>query len=182
MKGNRAALTAVVVLVLIVAGWLLFKRSGGGEPVDLIATLEAAEKRPSTGIFEVLETDLNGEKKRAIFTVPTSRITWRLKVPDDAWLRVSLATKPETWEKEGDGVLFRIGVSDGRTFEDLIIQHVDPYNNKGDRRWIPLNVDLSAYAGEQVEVILNTNTSPKGKGDDSRNDAALWGAPEIIIR
>ncbi len=177
MKGNRAALTAVVVLVLVVAGWWLFKRKGGGEPVDLIAAFATAEKRPATGTFEVIEADLNGDKKRAIYTVPTSRIIWRMKIPDDAWLRLSLATKPESWDKEGNGVLFRIGVSDGRAFDDLIIQHVDPYNNKGDRRWIPVNVDLSAYAGEQVEVILNTNTSPKGVPDDPRNDMALWGAP-----
>jgi hypothetical protein len=182
MKGNRAALTAVVVVVLLVAGWWLFKRGGGGEPIDLLATFPNAEKRPAGGTFEVIDVDLNGDKKRAIFTVPTSRIVWRLKVPDDAWLKLALATKQETWDKEGDGVLFRIGVSDGRAFEDLIVQHVDPFHNKGDRRWIPLNVDLSAYAGEHVEVILNTNTSPKGKGDDSRNDAALWGAPEIVIR
>ena len=182
MKGNRAALTAAVVLVLVVAGWWLFKRKGGGEPVDLIAAFATAEKRPPTGTFEVIEAELNGEKKRAIYTVPTSRIIWRMKIPDDAWLRLSLATKPESWDKEGNGVLFRIGVSDGRVFDDLIIQHVDPYNNKGDRRWIPLNVDLSAYAGEQVEVILNTNTSPKGVPDDPRNDMALWGAPEIIVR
>jgi len=182
MKGNRAVLTAVVVLVLIIAGWWLFKRKAGGEPIDLIAVFPNAEKRPPNGTFEVLEVDLNGDKKRAIFTVPATRITWKMKIPDDAWLKVSLATKPETWEKEGDGVLFRIGVSDGRAFEDLITQHVDPYNNKGDRRWIPLNVDLSAYAGENVEVILNTNTSPKGKGDDRRNDTALWGAPEIVVR
>jgi hypothetical protein len=182
MKGNRAALTAVVVLVLIIAGWWLFKRKAGGEPIDLIAAFPTAEKRPPEGTFEVLEVDLNGDKKRAIFTVPTSRIIWRLRIPHDAWLKLYLATKPESWEKEGNGVLFRIGVSDGRAFEDLITQHVNPFNNKGDRRWIPLNVDLSAYAGETVEVILNTNTSPKGIEDDPRNDTALWGAPEIVIR
>jgi hypothetical protein len=182
MKGNRAALTAVVVLVLVIAGWWLFKRKAGGQSIDLIATFESAEKQPSPGQFEVLEMDLNGDKKRAIATVPTSRIKWRMKIPDDAWLKVSLATKRETWEKEGDGVLFRIGISDGRVFDDLIIQQVDPYHNKGDRRWIPLNVDLSAYAGERVEVILNTGNSPKGKPADPRNDTALWGAPEIVIR
>jgi len=182
MKGNRAILTAVVVLVLVIAGWWLFKRRSGGEPIDLIAVFAEAEKRPANGTFEIVDADLNGDKKRAIFTVPTSRIIWRIKIPDDGWLRLSLGTKPESWDKEGDGVLFRIGVSDGRAFEDLIVQHVDPYHSKGDRRWIPLNVDLSAYAGEHVEVILNTNTSPKGKGDDPRNDLALWGAPEIVIR
>ena len=32
-------------------------------------------------------------------------------MPPDAWLRTSLGIQPEAWTKEGDGVLFRIGVS-----------------------------------------------------------------------
>ena len=182
MKGNRAVLTAVVLLVLLIAGWWLFKRSHRGPSIDLIATFASAQKRPAGGTFDVVDADLNGDKKHAIFTLPPSRMIWKVRIPDDGWLMLSLGMKPESWDKEGDGVLFRIGVSDGRAFEDLIVQHVDPYHSKGDRRWIPLNVDLSAYAGEHVEVILNTNTSPKGKGDDPRNDLALWGAPEIVIR
>jgi hypothetical protein len=182
MKGNRAAIAAVVVLVLVIAGWWLFKRNTGGESIDLLTTFPTAEKRPPSGPFEVIEVDLNGDKKRAIFTVPTSRIIWRMRIPDDAWLKVSLATKPESWDKEGDGVLFRVGVSDGRVFEDLFTQHVDPYTNKSDRRWIPVTVDLSASAGEEVEVIFNTGNNLPGKYPDVRNDTALWGAPEIFIR
>ena len=91
--------------------------------------------------------------------------------------------KPESWDKEGDGVLFRIGVSDGRAFEELFTQHVDPFNNKGDRRWIPVNVDLSAYAGEEVELILNTNTQrARARRTIRATTSALWGAPEIVIR
>ena len=43
-------------------------------------------------------------------------------------------------------------------------------------------VDLSAYGGEEVDLIFNTYASPPGKGSDQRNDLALWGAPEIVIR
>jgi hypothetical protein len=182
MKGNRAAIAGVVVLILVIAGWWLFKRNTSGEPVDLLATFPSAEKRPSPDSFEVIEADLNGDKKRAIFTVPTSRIIWRMRIPDDAWLKVALAMKVESWDKEGDGVLFRVGVSDGRVFEDLFTQHVDPFTNKGDRRWIPVTVDLSAYSGEEVEVIFNANNNVPGKQPDSRNDTALWGEPEIFIR
>jgi hypothetical protein len=73
-------------------------------------------------------------------------------------------------------------VSDGRTFEDILTQHMDPFHNKSDRRWVPVAVDLSAYAGEEVEVIFNTNVSVPGKPDDARNDTALFATPEIVIR
>ena len=179
---NRAVLTAVVLLVLIILGVWLFKRSSRGPAIDLIATFESAQKRPAGGTFEIVDAELNGEKKRAIFTAPASRIIWKVRIPDDGWLMVSLGLKPESWDKEGDGVLFRIGVSDGRVFEDLLTHHIDPFHNKGERRWVPVAVDLSAYAGEEVEVIFNTNLSVPGKPDDGRGDTALFGAPEIVIR
>lgn len=179
---NRAVLTAVVLLVLIVIGVWLFKRSNRGPAIDLIATFESAQKRPAGGTFEIVDAELNGDRKRAIFTAPASRIIWKIRIPDDGWLMVALGMKPESWDKEGDGVLFRIGVSDGRVFEDLLTHHIDPFHNKGDRRWVPVVVDLSAYAGEEVEVIFNTNVSVPGKPDDGRGDTALFGAPEIVIR
>lgn len=182
MKGNRAVLTAVVVLILVIAGWWLFKRSSRGPSIDLIATFDTAVKRPAEGKFEIVDIDLNGDKKRAIFTLPPTRITWKVRIPEDGWIRTFLGMKPESWDKEGDGVLFRIGISDGRAFEDIMTLHVDPFHNKADRRWIPINVDVSAYAGEEVEVIFNTNVSMPQKPDDNRNDTALFANPEIVVR
>ncbi len=182
MKGNRAILTAVVVVLLLIAGVWLFKRGGRSASIDLIASFNAAEKRPASGTFEVADVDLNGEKKQAIFTKPPTRMIWKVKVPDDGWLRVFLGMKPESWEAEGDGVLFRIGVSDGRVYDELVSQHLDPFHNKTERRWVPVMVDLAAYGGEDVEVIFNTNVSMPGKPEDPRNDTGLFGAPEIVVR
>ncbi len=182
MNGNRAALAGVLALVLIGGGWWLFSRSSSAPPVELIPMFASAEKRPPGGTFEVVEADLNGEKKQAIYTMPTSRLIYKVRIPDDAWMRVSVGMKPESWTQEGDGVLFRFGASDGRTYDELFTQHVNPFANAGDRKWIQVWVDLSAYAGEEMELIFNTNTSPEGKGDDPRNDYALWGEPAIVIR
>jgi hypothetical protein len=150
--------------------------------VDLLATFPSAEKKPVEGTFEIIEADLNGDKKRAIFTIAPTKIIWKLHVPDDAWLRLWLGMKPEAWEKEGNGVVFHVAVSDGRTYDELLMHHVDPLNVKGDRRWVPVTVDLSAYAGEEVQLHLFTNTSENGKPDDRRNDLALLGAPEVYVR
>jgi hypothetical protein len=103
-------------------------------------------------------------------------------VPPDAWLRTDLALKPEAWDKEGDGVLFLVGISDGRKYDELVTHDLNPYAVPGDRRWIPINIDLSAYSGEQVDIIFNTRTSLPGKGNDDRNDMAVWGAPGIFTR
>lgn len=181
MQGNRAALALVVAVVLLAGAWLFFKRTSGASAVQLIPIFESAEKRPAGGTFEVTEAEVNGETRRAIYTVPTSRLIYKMQVPDDAWLKVAVATRPDSWTQEGDGVLFRFGVSDGRRYDELFMQHVNPFANPGDRKWIQVWVDLSAYAGEEVELIFNTNSSPN-RGNDQRNDHALWGDPEIVVR
>jgi hypothetical protein len=182
MKGNRAILTAVVVVVLIVVGWWLFSRGGGGEAVDLLEQFPAATKAPAEAKFEVVDADVAGETKKAISMTAPTRITWKVRIPDDAWLSVALAADPKSWDKEGDGVYFYVGVSDGKLYEDLFTQHVHPQANQGDRKWIPLMVDLSAYAGEEMSVIFNAVNSRPNTPHDARNDEALWGAPQIVVR
>ena len=178
MKSSRAALTAVVVVVVVLAGWWLFHRRSA-EHVDLITQFDQATKNPSSGAFQVLDATLAGETKKAISTPPNSRITFHVRVPDDGWLRVSLGMKPESWDKEGNGVYFFAGVSDGKSFEQLFTQTVNPFKNAAERRWIPVSVDLAAYAGEEIDVIFNTRSSGPGQPDDTRNDLPLWGAPVI---
>jgi len=180
MKSSRAALVAVVLVVVVIAGWFMF-RKGGAERVDLLTVFDQAKQEG--GAFTVVDATLNGETKKAIAAPPNGRISFHVRIPDDGWLKLSLGVKPEAWQKEGNGVYFYAGVSDGRAFEQLFTQTVNPFANKSERRWIPVTVDLSAYAGEEMFVILNTRGGgPGGDATDLRNDLPLWGAPEIVKR
>ena len=85
--------------------------------------------------------------------------------------------RPESWDQPGDGAQFRIGVSEGRTYEELLRQYVNP--KRGDRQWFTARLDLSAYEGRTVKVILNTDPGPPGDSDTS-NDEAVWGAPRVF--
>lgn len=180
MKENRAVLTAVVILVVALAGWWLFRR-GNSEQIDLIALYGQATKIPADG-YSVGDVTLAGDTKRAISAPPNGRLIWKVRIPEDGWLKVSLGLKPEAWDKEGNGVYFFVGVSNGRTFEQLFTQVVNPYLNEPERKWIPVTVDLSAYAGEEMQVIFNTRESPPKAPPDARNDLPVWGAPEIVSR
>jgi hypothetical protein len=184
MKGNRSVFIAIGVIAVLILGWWLLRRGGSGEGTDLLARFDAAEKRPSPDIFTVEDVTINGETKKAITIAPAvgSRVIFKTRVPDDGWLRVSMALKPEAWTAEGDGVRFRVVVSDGRASDEILIHDINPFGNASDRKWTPVMVDLSAYAGEEVDVIFNTNASPPNKVGDIRNDFALWGAPEIVVR
>ena len=60
---------------------------------------------------------------------------------------------------------------------------VNPYGNPSDRGWQPLVLDLSPFAGENVDLVFNTYASPPPNTERDRSgDAALWGAPRIVIR
>lgn len=179
MKSSRAAVIAVALVVIAVAAWFVLRR-GGAEGVDLLTHFEQAKKQGGT--FEVVDVTLGNETKKAIAAPPAGRITFHVKVPDDGWLKVSLGMKPESWTTEGNGVHFYAGVSDGRSWEVLFTQTVNPFANPSERRWIPVTVDLSAYAGEEMDIILNTLTSGPGVAPDGRGDMPLWGAPEVVRR
>ena len=97
-------------------------------------------------------------RRRRSWRRPTAASHFKIRVPEDGWLKVSLGMKPESWDKEGNGVYFFAGVSDGRAFEQLFEQTLNPFKNPSERRWIPVTVDLSAYAGEEMDVILNTRS------------------------
>ena len=185
MKPNTT-LAAAALIVLVVGGWWLFSRVAGGEPIDLISTdrFATVKKQPVPDIFSLIEATLNGDARRAIAVQPApgSRLTWKIRVPDDAWLDLAVGLQPEAWTQEGNGVLFRAGVSDGRTYEELFTLHLNPFANAGERRWVPVMVDLSAYGGEEVDVIINTNASPPTQAEDHRNDFALWATPRVITR
>jgi len=181
MKTNRAVLTAIVVVIVAVAGWWMFHR-GSAERIDLLTMYDNATKKG--GQFSLVDATLEGDAKKAILAPPNGRIIFHVRVPDDGWLKVSLGLKPEAWTTPGDGVYFYAGVSDGRAFEKLFDQTVNPYANKAERKWIPVSVDLSSYGGQEVDVVLNTLASnPVGGGQpDDRGDLPLWGAPELVRR
>jgi hypothetical protein len=95
---------------------------------------------------------------------------------------VFIAVHENAWTQDGsDGVLFRFGVDDGH-YDELLNQLVDPRHNANDRGWLPVDIDLSAYAGQTVKLIFNTNTNLPGREVNSAFDQAIWGEPAIISR
>ena len=186
MRRNQI-IALVVLLVLLAAGiWYVRRGRTGQVSQNLVDLYPSAEARSNIALalaFSVGDETLGGETKRAIYMVPTSRLTFkRMEIPEGAWLRAWIGIREEGWTKSTDGVLFRFGVSDGRTYDELLKQHVDPLHNTNDRRWIPVTIDLSAYAGQQVDLIFNTNASLPGRGNDTAYDFAIWGQPEIYVQ
>jgi hypothetical protein len=176
------------IVVAIAAAAAVYRASRPPERIylDLIQHLDAAEQRPADPSPRewcvAKEASLGGESKLAIAVLPSARLIWKMKVPAGASFRAWIGLEQDAWTGEGDGVLFRVGISDGDAFRDLFTRQVNPFHVPGDRRWVPVTVDVSAYAGQEVSLILNTNASPPDQGNDTRHDKPVWGAPAVVTK
>jgi hypothetical protein len=159
--------------------------------IELLDTLDRAERRPVGAAFPVTPVTVHGESHRAVLVPGGSRITWEVRLPRRAVLHVLVGLKEEAWSIEGDGVLFRIGIGEGRIpYEELVNRVVNPYGRSEDRRWIPLTVDLGPYSGFKWSLfyhpgqllwrlVFNTNAGLPGSVD-TRGDMPVWGEPRIL--
>lgn len=187
MLNNRrivAALAGLAVVVALVAFWML-RKGGTAEAIDVIgllsqATMRSTWEQPGEAPFTVKAITLAGETRQAIFAPPHSRIRVKVEVPRRGTLEFYYGVREDAWAAEGNGVQFRVGVSDGRTYEEYLREVVNPKERDRDRRWLSATIDLSAYEGQLVEINFNTDPGPPKDAGDARHDFALWGEPRII--
>jgi arylsulfatase A-like enzyme len=104
---------------------------------------------------------------------PPSRLTFVADVPRAARLVLSAGIPGRHHLKAG--VEFVVNVRQGGSETTVLTRLVDPANRAADRRWVPLEADLSRYAGRDVEIVLETRGFEK-TGDVDR---AFWGTPTI---
>jgi hypothetical protein len=173
------AVGAVLGLLALAAWW-----TTTGAPaitLDLADHLNrATQRRPSPAAFRVIDATLAGQSLKAIYVAEPSRLIWEDVLPEKAWLQVSLGVREEAWVREGSGVLFMVGVSLNGQYQELVSLIVNPFANAADRQWLPLLLDLSPWAGQRVELVLNTRVAhPEAT---AANHLALWGAPAIVTR
>jgi hypothetical protein len=190
MKKTHLAIVAAIVLAA--AAYYIWQRTSGGDHVaikltDLCNDTVQFEFRPAESknlLFRCEPQTVGGVTRAALYTHPTSRTIFKRQlIPDNGRLRAWIAVKEEAWTQDAsDGVLFRFGVSDGRDYFELLNQHVDPRHNANDRGWLPIDIDLTAYAGQQVDLLFNTNTSLPRQGNNPNFDFAVWGDPAVIDR
>jgi len=181
---RHRAIVALTIVVFVVLSGVWYVRARETPPViDLVEKLLLADRKPAGAgpdVFSVRNEKIAGETKRAIYVYPPTRITWQMTLPQDAWLRTFVGVDAKAWDKDGDGVLFFIGVSHDGRYDTLFEQRLDPHASRADRRWVRVILDLSEYSGKKVNLIFNTRTSLKG--DDPRNDFAYWGEPAVTLR
>jgi hypothetical protein len=121
---------------------------------------------------------VDGRKRQAIFTSGPTAITYRLRIPPAARLVTAAGLKPDAWE-HSDGMTFWVSLvgQSGADSAPLFATHLDPKKRPSDRRYVPVEVDLSELAGEIVELRLATGPGPAG---DLTCDWGGWIEPIIV--
>jgi arylsulfatase A-like enzyme len=104
---------------------------------------------------------------------PPSRFRFVADVPDDG--RLVLAAGIPGRYRDASAVEFVVAVRRRGRESTVLSRLVDPANRPGDRSWVPLEADLSGYAGKGVEIVLET----RGFERLSAPDRAYWGTPTI---
>jgi hypothetical protein len=184
MPRRTKLLLGGLALVAVVVAYLALRPAGDRIAFDLVEQLPTAkDRRPTPDVFSVVDATLAGKPERAILSKQPSRVKYNITVPDEAWLKFSLGLLEESWKIPGDGVFFQVLVVSGSEQSELLSLVVNPYGNPSDRGWQPLVLDLSQFAGENVDLVFNTYASPPPNTErDHTGDAALWGALRIVIR
>ncbi len=138
-----------------------------------------AETGTSVSVQEVER----GERRRAIGVHPPWRTGWgdtmidyRVALPNQKPIMLEFATaiRDHNPEREGgsDGVQFRVLVGDGGDFKQIFDRFSDA------KRWEPAQVDLSAYAGREVTLRLQTGPGP---AHNTSSDQSYWATPTLTV-
>lgn len=118
---------------------------------------------------------LNGEVRDGLGEHPPyERLPYSIHVGDEArpTFCFSYAIDPAVFHFAGDGVEFIIEVKDAAgKITKHFSNYIDPKHNQADRRWVDGQIDLSAYRGQNIELLFTTTPGPKG---DTTYDWAAW--------
>ncbi len=185
----RSALQTIAILLagVIAVGCQQRERETRAQQVDLLASVNRAEKRPSAEAITTTIATLDGPPEPAIDVPAMSRIVWTVRMPDHAVLRTAVGASPQMTDAMGARAIFRIGISDERAYDELSTTEVSLGSAHA---WSRLAVDLSKYSGfkwslfyrpreKTWNVIFNTTIQGLGR-PVTPADRLLWARPLIV--
>lgn len=171
---NRHVLS--IVVVILCAG-CRHVENAPVPVVNLLREVDNAEKRPPHG-FEIATLEIGGQPRPSIVVPVPSRLTIPLPLPRRGVLRAFASLDPNSVPA---AVRLRVGVSDNRIYERLTDIDLLP----GDRQWIAVRTDLSAYAGwkwslfyHPERIVWHVVLAADAMGGAPTR--AVWGSPEIV--
>ena len=108
---------------------------------------------------------------------PRSRIAYKVKIDPNRPVFTGILSMKDAAQDRSDGVGFTLEIQSGDTIEPLLRTELDPRDVPADRDGHPFRVDLSQYAGQDVELLLSTDPGPRG---DNTSDWAGWARLQFV--
>jgi hypothetical protein len=102
---------------------------------------------------------------------PLNRIRYKVLIDAAKPMFEATAALKREANDISDGAGFRLEIKDGDTIETLFEARLNPRDVPADRNGKLVRVDLSRYAGREVELLFSTDPGPKG---DATGDLAGW--------
>lgn len=197
--GGAAPIAAPTAGVWRAAG---LPSGAGGLVVNLAAAVRAGQARLSSpsgatlGPQQFIDvrqlTVVDGDADRGaagasrrewLYLHPPSSVSVDVAVPAGrtTWFQAALAIDPATWgAPTGDGVRFQVSIAplEPPGSSTIILDYtINPRSQPDDRRWVPVEADLSPWGGQAVRLALRTLP-----GDDVTFDWGGWGNPVVVVR
>jgi len=110
-----------------------------------------------------------------------TEVIYRVTVPDLGALKFGIALSPEVWSPEkGDGVNFQVYIAPvdaPQSGQFLFHRYINPKINPSDRRWRNFFLDLSPWAGREVNLSFINDSGPVENWDF---DWAGWSEVSVV--
>ncbi len=150
----------------------------GTGTVDFLNLLRKSLKtKVLLGTVQRRNWKIEGIRRKLLFQPAPGRVEFRSLTPGPhSHLQTAIAMGPESWKKAGDGVHFEIRADISNATEVLFSKYIDPKNIPSDRRWHPVDLDLSRFDGKEISISLSTGAGPEGNSDF---DWAGWAEPRL---
>ena len=143
--------------------------------IDLVRELPRAQVQApasSPGARADFVSSTSGQVPALVMSAP-SRVTWTLQFRERAELTAEVALTADPGAPAGDGVTLRIGISDNRSYDELLRLRLDKPAPGTAPAWHPILLDLTAFSGwkwslfyqpsrRQWKLILNADATPGG--------------------
>ncbi len=126
------------------------------------------------------DIDRDGVRRPSLFTHAPSRLAWRVRIPKNGRFSFAITTH-DTRDSVAFSVELSVGGRDTSVFREVMVD---------DTKWHERSVDLSAYAGRTVDLVLRTESAREGQigfwgtpilGRTTRDAAAAKRAPNVIL-
>jgi len=183
-RAYRTRTRALILAATAAIGACRSKQPPVAPSIDLVAELPHAERRAAGDIEVAIRPDVVGKganSRMAIVMQAPARVIWLLRLPARPHIHTAVALAPEPDGTMGGGVTARVGISDGRSYDQPLLLKVTP-DPSGVVVWHDVDIDLHAYAGWQwslfyrpSEITWRINFS----ADVSPGGTLAWSRPSI---